>query len=522
MDRSLFLLVAVCALLPMYPAHAANGVFVPPPSPPVKSADTGLSAADIDNYLGNLETNHVFRAFEGQNDALKAASPEGPPEQIGVGCDVDLDGGSLFPGSFQDGAKSVFEAAVSSVDAVALRLLVDLSSLEPGDTLWVLDPLQKRSFGPYTREDQVEGGRWLPVVGGDTAVLTVQSTSQSAPAVRLTGLSHIYAKSDPPLSCNINVACETDTYIQQLSSGVGLVLVTHTGGTTYSGSGALINVPETTTLEPYFLTANHLIDSSTEALNAEVFWDFRSTLCNGSNAPSYVACPHSNGAQLLATVKSLDATLIRLDSVPVEEYGRAYLGWDTRDPVIGEDVIVMHHPATSHMRISYGRVQSIDQTVTAWDGGTQYDYQHETRVGWDDGVTQGGSSGSCLLFADGTYRITGTLTTGSNHTCTNPSPVVNFDYFSSFRDFWESLSPNILSGSNSGSAYSEPDTPVEPEPTGCTGGTIALPPSGGKTPGPGGDMIVVALAISLMLLVRVGNRHETLRGDSSGGTGSDL
>lgn len=497
MDRFLFLLVAMCFLLPMYPAHAANGVFIPPPSTPVKNAGTGLSASDVDNYLGKLETSHVFRAFEGQNDALKAAAPEGPPEQIGVGCDVDLEGGSLFPGSFQDGAKSVFEAAVSSVDAVALRLLVDLSCLESGDAVWVLDPLQKRSFGPYTREDQVEGGKWLPVVGGDTAVLVVQSTSPSAPAVRLTGLSHIYAKA-VPLSCNINIACETDTYIQELSSGVGLILVTHTGGRTYSGSGALINVPATTAFEPYFLTANHLVASSSDALNAEVFWDFRSTLCSGSNAPSYVACPHSNGAQLLATNHSLDATLIRLDSVPVEDYGRAYFGWDTRDPVVGEDVIVMHHPSTSHMRISYGRVQSIDQNVTASDGGTSYTYQHETRVGWDDGVTEGGSSGSCLLFADGTYRITGTLTTGSEHTCTNPSPAVNFDYFSSFRDFWNDLSPGILSGNNSDSAYSEPDTP-DPEPTGCAGGTIALPPSGGSTPSTGGDLAIVALAACLML-----------------------
>lgn len=516
MDKSLFLLVAVCALLPMYPAHAANGVFIPPPSTPVKNADTGLSASDIDNYLDKLETNHVFRTFEGQNDALKAASPEGPPEQIGVGCDVDLEGGSLFPGSFQDGAKSVFEAAVSSVDAVALRLLVDLSSLEPGDAVWVLDPLQKRSFGPYTREDQVEGGKWLPVVGGDTAVLTVQSTSQSAPAVRLTGLSHIYAKSTElkALSCNNNIACETDTYIQELSSGVGLILVTHTGGTTYSGSGALINVPATTALESYFLTANHLVASSSEALSAEVFWDFRSTLCSGSNAPSYVACPNSSGAQLLATNHSLDATLIRLDSVPVEDYGRAYLGWDTRDPVVGEDVIVMHHPSTSHMRISYGRVQSIDQTVTAvGNGGDPFDYLYETRVGWDDGVTEHGSSGSCLLFADGTYRITGTLTTGSEHTCVNPSPAVNFDYFSSFRDFWNDLSPNILSGNNSGSAYSESDTP-EPEPTGCTGGTIALPPSGGSTPSTGGDLAALALAFVLMLLAGGRNRRPVQRGNS--------
>lgn len=39
-------------------------------------------------------------------------------------------------------------------------------------------------------------------------------------------------------------------------------------------------------------------------------------------------------------------------------------------------------------------------------------YEKQTKAGWDQGVTEPGSSGSCLLFADGSYRLAGMVIAG--------------------------------------------------------------------------------------------------------------
>ena len=53
---------------------------------------------------------------------------------------------------------------------------------------------------------------------------------------------------------------------------------------------------------------------------------------------------------------------------------------------------------------------------------------------WNEGLTEGGSSGSPSMFADGDYRIFGMLSTGNRQVCN--SSAARIDQYSSFRDFF--------------------------------------------------------------------------------------
>ena len=65
----------------------------------------------------------------------------------------------------------------------------------------------------------------------------------------------------------------------------------------------------------------------------------------------------------------------------------------------------------------------------------------QIEVLWAEGVTEGGSSGSGLLYA-GTNRIAGMLSSGTEHTC-GPDRSNNLDWFASVRGFHSQIAPYL-------------------------------------------------------------------------------
>jgi len=409
--------------------------------PPVEGKNAEATQAEITAYLDHVDQIHTFQAYQGLNEYLKTANEDPQLLRASEGLPLEMTAEELFGEGFSDGGYNVWVAGIASVDACALRLLVDLSGLEVDEELWLIDPTGPRAFGPYAAYDQLPDGRWLPTVSGDTAVLAVRSTAAQAPDVTVAALSHFYRGLEETaklLSCNINIACETTAAILEISSGVGMMVVPIGGGDYAICTGTLINNEDTAAFEPYFITSNHCVPGAYSATDIDVIWDYRAVTCGADDAPSIATLPRSSGVSLLATDSMLDITLLKLDSVSVGSYGRFYVGWDTRTPVVDEDVICIEHPEGSHMRIAYGRVQ----TLNVGGGG----YWKQTRMVWDAGVTEPGSSGSGVFFADGTYRLFGTLSNGTSHVC-GPDRSGNIDNFSSLRDFYPTIE-DWLTGTN--------------------------------------------------------------------------
>lgn len=420
--------VVVLAEGPNVGAPHADGVFVPPSSKAAQqAADNPLPVKDLEAYLAHVSACHPFGLFEGRNELLKnkSRSAKGGPLRGGEVVAVDMAAEELFGPPLIEGNARVYAASIVSIDAEAVRLRVDLSSLESGAEVWVVDPELPRAFGPYSANDHDDGGRWLATIRGEEAVLMARVPGPELPAIRLTEYSHIFLSFEEiakELSCNIDLACETDETILDISSGVGMIIV---GGSWFC-TGTLINNPHTEDLEPFFVTANHCVCSRDEARATEVIWDYRSTACDAGDAPGIDTLPRSMGDALLATNAALDATLIRLSSVREGDYGRAYAGWDARLPDVGENTFAIHHPEATHMRISKGHVTGVNEDEAG--------HEHQTKVLWDEGVTENGSSGSSLLFTD-SYRIAGMLSQGPTHTC-GPDRSGNRDWFASFHHFY--------------------------------------------------------------------------------------
>jgi len=431
-------LAAMCCLCGVAFAQArapfADGACIPPS--PAKSASP-LPLDDLEKCLAARQTFHLFQDFEGATKTLQAEAPtaKGTPLKGGEIVETTLAAENLLGAPvLESGGVTVYVASVISVDAEGVKLRLDVSGLQPGEEAWVVDPVNLASFGPYTATTGGEAEVWAATVLGDEAVLLVKSPCQDTPGLALTAYSHIFRSLQEvakELRCNVDIACETDPATLEASSGVAIILVQ----AEWFCSGTLINNSLTPEFEPYFITANHCICSQQQAQNTEVMWDYRTAECGGTPPVRNSLPLRSYGQQLLATNAPLDATLIQLGEVPVGLYGRSYLGWDARLLSPGDPVKCIHHPDATHMRITRGSVRAINEDKNG--------RENQTLIHWDVGVTEAGSSGSCLLLDNPTEnnRIVGMLSQGPDHSCVTNED--NIDWFASFHDFYPAIQPYI-------------------------------------------------------------------------------
>ncbi|HRI86870.1 MAG TPA: serine protease [Candidatus Hydrogenedentes bacterium] len=424
-----FLVLAILTAL----SGASAPTQIRPPDPKSALSPSGpLADSEILELLAQPHAAHVFDAFEGQNASKRAQASKSNGLFVADGFPVDFSSSELFESPFATNGANAFVASITSLDAFALRLRVDLSLLGPSDEVFVIDPALPRAFGPYTNADHVDGGKWLATTPGDTCVLLVRTPEIEPPLFSLVSVSHFYEDLDrqlKELSCNNDIACETDNALEESATGVGMMIVPQGDFFQALCSGALINNADTAAFEPYFLTSWHCVPDIVDANQVEILWDWRDETCNGNDSPSISSLPRSDGERLLRTSSTYDITLMELDTVPSGDFGRAYLGWETRDPIDEEDVVTIHFPVGSPMKISYGNVKEIDQNSNG--------FTRQTKVHWEDGVTEGGSSGGPLLLAEDDYRICGTLSNGPAHSCLSTGG--NVDWYSSFRDFFPSI-----------------------------------------------------------------------------------
>jgi len=218
-------------------------------------------------------------------------------------------------------------------------------------------------------------------------------------------------------SCMVNINCEEGQDWQNEKKAVARIIIEGA----YYCSGSLIN---TTNLneEPFFLTANHCIEGSGDAVDNPnldytfFYWNYETPGCsNISVGSNYI----TSGATILANNSYSDFALLRLTEDPkdISGYTPYYLGWD-RSGQSGAPGVCIHHPKGDVKKIS-----TVDGLPISsdWNGSN---YDSHWSVGWKStlnghGMTQGGSSGSPLLNA--MHRVIGQLHGSNCQDCTNPN-----------------------------------------------------------------------------------------------------
>jgi hypothetical protein len=316
---------------------------------------------------------------------------------------------------------NVWLAHIVSPGAYSLGIVFNEYRLEPGVKVFVYDPDMRDVKGAFTSGNNKKSGI-LPVghVEGEEVIVEVQVPEGMTDwgELRIESLSHAYldlnehlgaGDCDPGVfgcsqACMIDVNCEEGTGWQDEKRSVVRIFTTRQYCT-----GVLVN---NTSYDgtPYVLTAEHCISSQAYANLTIFLFNYESPNCFGGDGTKNQSI---SGSDLVATGDSIDFTLVRLSLTPPADYEPYYAGWDrsgTASPVS----VSIHHPWGDVKKITIDEQEpdkpekQSDVPYTDLDDYFYFSYWWIRR--WEQGSTQGGSSGSPLFNAAG--RVIGSLSGG--------------------------------------------------------------------------------------------------------------
>ena len=307
----------------------------------------------------------------------------------------------------------VWRLKINSPAAISLNMLLADFQLSPGAALHLYNEDRTELQGAYTsdnnNQDKVLGT--MPIKGNTLWIelyepangnsqFTIEKVIQGYRSI-FNYAEEIYTKElEQSGNCNYDIKCPLGNGWEEQASAVAIIVINGAGACT----GTLINNTSQDGT-PYFLTANHCTSNSNVANWVFRFnWDSPVAICatNGrSQAPAAGTFPIVNGSTLVASRSASDFALLRLNSIPTGDI--YYAGWDRSGNVPTGSVTGIHHPAGDVKKISIEN-DAIRQEVS-------YNTQSWRVSNWDNGTTEGGSSGSALF--DSNKRIIGQLYGGT-------------------------------------------------------------------------------------------------------------
>lgn len=241
-------------------------------------------------------------------------------------------------------------------------------------------------------------------------------------------------------TCNINAVCADGALGAQYVATRGSVawMVFQSSGT-FVCTGTLLNDVDNTTQIPWFYTAHHCIGTQAEASSLNTYWKREAASCGGTDAGPNTRL--TGGAQLLYSASNTDGALLRLNGTPPA--GSVFAGWDASALAANTPSIAIHHPSGDNKKVSRGTYLGITPNVNI-DGQV---VASTLRVTWQEGTTEGGSSGSGLFtLVDGGYRLRGGLF-GGGASCANegqPESSGNRDFYSNLAVVFPSIRQYIF------------------------------------------------------------------------------
>ncbi|WGZ95187.1 MAG: hypothetical protein QJT81_04115 [Candidatus Thiothrix putei] len=332
-----------------------------------------------------------------------------------------------------------------SPDAKRIRGQFVLGNLPAGVELRFYaphDPQQVYAYTHDTLKPQIiqqagEATFWSPSLAGDTLrveVFVPEGIAPDALALRVVKLSHSVLDpltgavqrgtlEDNAVACFVDMACATPEW-QLRGSSTALFLVVNED-IEYFCTGELLNNTRADG-KPYFLTANHCVDSAAVATTLNSFWFYENSSCGGSDARDKVLRA-DGGATLLVTDKTLDTTLLSLNKIPAQ--GVLFAGWSNRALPSGQAIAGIHHALTLPKQFALGTF--VDYGTFAASGLVRDPQGEFAVVRWLNGTTDKGASGSGLWFEEqGKYYVNGVLSRGtSSSSCERPDGIALYGRF---------------------------------------------------------------------------------------------
>ena len=321
----------------------------------------------------------------------------------------------------------MYRLRIYSEGAVSINFRFSNYKLPKGASLYIYNDEQDQILGAFTSDNNKEHGK-LGVSLLFTDAITIEyfepNNAEFSGQLQIDRVTHGYRSAyqytaekgfGSSGSCNNDVVCpEADPWAYEIKSAAMLV----SGGSGFC-SGALVNnTAEDET--PYLLTANHCYSDPSDW----VFWfNWHREGCQTGVASSH---DDISGAVLRARNADSDFCLVELSTAIPASYMVFYSGWDKRD-IADNSSVGIHHPSGDVKKISW---DNNPNSSSDYDPNPYLADSHWKIADWDDGTTEGGSSGSPLYNQD--HRIVGQLH-GGWASCTSNTA----DYYGKFSMSWD-------------------------------------------------------------------------------------
>jgi len=357
--------------------------------------------------------------------------------RFGIVRQTDLNPDNSGLVSEHKGDFNTWHLCISSADAASLAIVFSSFALKESEKVFIYDPGMKNVLGPFTSRNNKESGI-LPLapLEGSELIVEYQFRKKDGGKLEVGQVGHDalgifgymqnkdedFGTSGP---CNVDINCDSGTGWEDEKRAVVKLVITDIDFI-YLGSASMVNNTAYDNI-PYILTAEHVLQTSFQARRTVTIFNYESPWCDG---PDGSILKSISGADLVATNPEIDITLIKLSEFPPIIYKPYMAGWDVSGN-LPQNTISIHHPSGDVKKIS----ADYDQPLIASFENLVSDGFWKI-LQWDEGTTEGGSSGSPLFNEN--HRIVGTLT-GGEAVCGNS---VN-DYYARLDIAWD-LSESTL------------------------------------------------------------------------------
>lgn len=353
---------------------------------------------------------------------------QGLPFRFGRPFDVHWDINDVGAWTELDDGGRVWRLRIICPGAYSINLLYDTYYAPEGAELFVFSEGGEMVRGAFTHRNNKEHGQFATApVMGDTTIIEYYEPAAARGRSELVisrvvhGYKDIFEWSDKDGDgfggsgfCNNNVNCPEGDPWQVEKRAVAMVLTS--SGTRWCTGSLVNNVRQDET--PLFLTANHCLGGESSWV---FMFNYESPSCANIDGPTNFTL---QGSTKLANWSTSDFALLLLNEPPPDSYYVYYAGWSAVNSPSTQSTAI-HHPSGDIKKISFDYNPVTSTNYLSTTGNTHW------RVGnWEDGTTEGGSSGSPLF--DQNHRVVGQLH-GGYASCYS----ITADWYGKFSLSWD-------------------------------------------------------------------------------------
>jgi len=354
------------------------------------------------------------------------------PYRFGFDHEVSINTENAGSWTDLENGDRIWRLGIDCPDATSISLVFDNYKIPKGGKVFIWNSDRTDFIGSYTHLNNKDFGSfavgliktssavvefYLPENAGDNWELSIgQITHGYRPIVNK------YESERGPFgnsgACNINVNCPEGDEWGVEKRAVALIV---SGGFAVC-SGTLVNNTSNDGT-PYFLTANHCLGGEN---NWVFYFNHESANCVGSTGPTDQSV---SGSELKASNGGSDFGLLLLSEDPPASFNVNFAGWDNSDAETVTSATGIHHPSGDVKKICHEN----DEPYHTDQFGAAVWFIDQ----WEDGVTEGGSSGSGLF--DQNHRIIGQMY-GGYAACSGENNNGLADWYGRFGVSWDGSS----------------------------------------------------------------------------------